>query len=234
MTCSITDIDRVEGLFEPREWPFARQYAAKIEAHWASLIRANPTLFNGRVLLQHAWLIEAGIYHARYLETDYSAFIAWRDFGWPDKSVRNAFAMAALRASDGAFLLGEMAAHTSNAGQVYFAAGTPDPDDITSDGRVDLLGNLLRELEEETGLDRAEVAIGEGWAAIVEGQRLAFMRPARIDMKAKDARALILSRLSQQERPELRDIRIVRSTADINPARTPAFACAYLARMLAG
>jgi 8-oxo-dGTP pyrophosphatase MutT (NUDIX family) len=233
MGCSVTELDRVEARFEPRDWPFARGSAMRIEAHWAKLVRANPTLFDGRVLLQYDRRVEAGVCHARYLETRYSAFLAWRDFGWPDKSVANAFAMAALRASDDAFLLGEMAAHTANAGKVYFAAGTPDPDDVTDDGRVDLLGSLVRELEEETGLHRSEVAFGEGWAAVEDGQLMAFMRPARIELKAKDARDLILSRLSRQERPELCDIHIVRARADIDPVRMPAYACAYLARMLA-
>jgi hypothetical protein len=45
--------------------------------------------------------------------------------------------MAALRGADGAFLLGEMAPHTTNGGQIYFLAGTPDPSDVF-DGKVDL------------------------------------------------------------------------------------------------
>ena len=232
MSCSVIEVDRVDARFEPRDWPFARRSAAKIEAHWAKLVRANPTLFDGSVLLQYDRRLEAGVFHLRYLEARYSAFIAWRDFGWPDKSVANAFAMAALRASDDAFLLGEMATHTANAGKIYFAAGTPDPDDVTEDGRVDLYGSLVRELEEETGLHRSEVTFGERWAAVVDGQRMAFLRPARIDLKASEARELILSRLSRQERPELSDIHIVRARADIDPVRMPPFACAYLARTL--
>jgi 8-oxo-dGTP pyrophosphatase MutT (NUDIX family) len=225
---SIVALDRIDAHFAQRDWAFARQRAAEIGAHWQSLVAANPALFNGRVLLQYERRIEAGVLHGRYLETDYSAFLAWRDFGWPDKDIRNGFAMAALRTRDGAYLLGEMATHTANPGKVYFAAGTPDPADITPDGRVDLLGSLLRELEEEMGLSAAEVEVGEGWTAIIEGQRIAFMRPVGIAMEADAARSLILSRLATQVRPELADVRIVRSTADIDMAAMPLFTSVFL------
>src|SRR6266576_268539 len=84
-------------------------------------------------------------------EVDFASFIAWRDWGFPDKSVRNCFPMAALRSSDGAFLLGVMGSHTATAGQIYFPAGTPDPNDINGN-TVDLERGVIRELIEETGL----------------------------------------------------------------------------------
>ena len=56
---------------------------------------------------------------ASYFETDFASFLAWRDWGFPDAGVFNGFGVGALRAADGAFVLGEMAHHTSNAGRNY-------------------------------------------------------------------------------------------------------------------
>jgi hypothetical protein len=58
--------------------------------------------------------------------TDYADFVAWRAIGDSDEPVVNCFAMAALRSADGAFLLGEMAPHTMNGGQIYFPSGITD------------------------------------------------------------------------------------------------------------
>ena len=62
-----------------------------------------------------------------------------------------------------------MGAHTATAGQIYFAAGTPDPDDIAGDA-VDLERGVMRELTEETGLAAADVDAG---ARLDQRRRLA-------------------------------------------------------------
>jgi 8-oxo-dGTP pyrophosphatase MutT (NUDIX family) len=216
------------------DWPFARDEAGRIAEKWAALIADKPRLFNGPVLLQREMRIEQGVARCAYFPTDYASFIAFRDFGPQDTGVRNGFAMAALRARDGAFLLGEMGPHTANAGKVYFAAGTPDPSDVTPEGMVDLPGSVLRELEEETGLAAHEVGLHDDWTVVVGTTRAAFMRPVAIDLPADEARALILSRLTTLEDDELSDIVVVRDEADLDPARMPAFMRAYMRAMFRG
>ena len=56
-------------------------------------------MYDGRVFLMQRWSIENKTLRGKHFETDFSAFMAWRDFGFPDQNVRNCFGMAALRAA---------------------------------------------------------------------------------------------------------------------------------------
>jgi 8-oxo-dGTP pyrophosphatase MutT (NUDIX family) len=221
----------LDCIFEPRPWDWAERESARIDAHWSTIAADNPALFDGRVLVQHRGVFDGDVFRGAYLETRFSRFIAWRDFGFPDTGVRNCFAMAALRSGDGAWLLGVMGDHTSNPGKVYFPAGTPDFDDVVGD-RVDLAGSVLRELGEETGLRPGDVALAPDWTLIEAGPRVACMRDAFVDAPAAEIRARILAMLAQEEQPELSDIRIVRTFADIDEQAMPPFVSAYLRERL--
>src|SRR5579864_7527570 len=103
---------------EPRPWPFAQARRTEISAHFAEKQREKPAIWNGRVLLARNPLLDDGVFAASYFDADFASFLAWRDWGFPDKDVFNSFGMGALRAADGAFVLGEMARHTANAGRI--------------------------------------------------------------------------------------------------------------------
>lgn len=231
---TIIRLSRVDAWVESYDWAFARENAALIAAHWAEISADKPAMFNGRIMLQHHVTIRDGVFEAGYFETDYAAFMTWRDIGHPGPIIRNGFAMAALRANDGAFLCGKMGEHTANAGKVYFAAGTPDRDDARPDGTLDLAGSVTRELGEETGLRVEELQVGEGWTALVEQGRIAFMREVGIDLPAEEARALMLERMRNLEEEELSDIVIVRDLAETEKHDMPPFMRRYLAHIFDG
>ncbi|RXT55043.1 hypothetical protein B6S44_12205 [Bosea sp. Tri-44] len=224
----IIALDRVEARIEAFDWVFARERADEIAAHWTGISAGKPAMFNGRVMLQHRAAIEGGVFHAGYFEADYAAFMSWRDFGLPPPAIRNGFAMAALQAADGAFLLGKMGDHTANPGKVYFAAGTPDREDARPDGTLDLAGSVTRELCEETGLTLDEISVEERWTAVIVPGRVAFMRPVAVSWSAEEARALMLERIEAQAEPELSDIVIVRNLADCAAYDMPPFMTSYL------
>lgn len=228
------DVAAVSFAFEPAPWAWAEAHAERIDRHWASLAAANPALFDGHVLVLRRGEFVGDAFRGAYLETRYSRFIAWRDFGFPDPSLRNCFAMAALRARDGGFLLGVMGPHTSNPGKIYFAAGTPDREDIV-DGAVDVAGSAVRELVEETGLDPAALDVEDRWTVVEHGPRIALMRRVRADATAAELRERIHANLAAQEQPELAGMVIVRDLDDIaaHEAAMPPFVAAYLRRELA-
>jgi 8-oxo-dGTP pyrophosphatase MutT (NUDIX family) len=226
----IIPVARLDLRFEPAPWRFADERRHEIDTHFAKLRVDRPEMWNGRVLLMSRGEIAGGVLTGAYLETDFASFIAWRDWGFPDQAVRNCFAMAALRSTDGAFLLGIMGNHTATAGQVYFAAGTPDPNDIAGE-TVDLERGVMRELTEETGLGVADVAPQDGWHLTPLGQRLALMKIVQADQDAETLRQRILAFIASEPEPELAGVHVVRSRADLLP-NMPPYVAAFLSDQL--
>jgi 8-oxo-dGTP pyrophosphatase MutT (NUDIX family) len=218
--------------YEPWDWPFASTRRADIDAHFSSKQREKPNLWNGQVLLARRPDYAADRFSASYFATDFASFLAWRDWGFVDASVFNGFGMGALRCADGAFVMGEMAPHTSTAGRVYFPAGTPDPDDIVED-RVDIAGSVTRELEEETGLTPGDYEAAAHWDCVTAGAAIALIRILDVKLPADTLRARIEANLARQEQPELSAIHLVRALADISPAMPP-FVAAFIERQFAG
>jgi 8-oxo-dGTP pyrophosphatase MutT (NUDIX family) len=211
----VVRIARLDLAFAPRAWPFAQAHRLDIERYFAARQRANPALWNGRVLVMHTFGIEGDTLRGAYLEADFASFLAWRDWGFPDPDMRNCFGMAALRGSDGGFVLGVMSEQTANPGKIYFPAGTPDLSDIV-DGRVDISGSVNRELLEETGLDADEMDAAPGWHMVLAGPRIALMKVLTARDDAATLRRRILRHLASEREPELSDIVIARGPADLS------------------
>jgi 8-oxo-dGTP pyrophosphatase MutT (NUDIX family) len=147
----VTPVHGLNLEVDPGPHPLELAHAEAIAAHWSHEHAANPALYNGRLILQRHMRVEDGLVHAVGHEASFASFLWWRRqtnlagachlFGYP-----------VLVAGDGALIAVEMAPHTANPGQVYFAAGSLDPADVV-EGRCDLIGNMRREVLEETGLD---------------------------------------------------------------------------------
>jgi 8-oxo-dGTP pyrophosphatase MutT (NUDIX family) len=218
---------RIEARFEPGPWPWAEREREAIAAHWARRLGRRPAMFDGPVLLARDYALEGEIARVSLFQARYSQFITFRDLDPPDAGALNVFAAAAPRGRDGAYLLGLMAEHTANAGQLYFPCGTPDLSDLRPDGSVDLAGSALRELAEETGLEEDRAIAPAPWTVARDGSILAFLRSAALAEDAEAARARALRHLAADDHPELADLVIIRDATDIDP-RVPAYARAFL------
>ena len=151
-------------------------------------------------------------FSASYFETDFASFLAWRDWGFPDRGVFNGFGMGALRSRDGAFVLGEMGEHTSNAGRIYFPSGTPDRDDISGDRSTSQAASPARS-RRKPGLTPADYRADAYWDCVVTGAAVAMMRMLHVDMPGEALRARIEANLARQRQPELVGIHLVRGHA---------------------
>jgi hypothetical protein len=211
---------------KPFQWPFAAARRADIDAHFLAEQRKWPGIWNGRVLLGRNAAFTGSRFGADYFEVDFASFLAWRDWGFPDMDVFNGFGMGALSSNDGAFALGEMARHTSNAGRIYFPSGTPDLDDVRGT-TLDIEGSVWREVEEETGLTPADYDAEPYWDCILSGASIAMIRILHVDMNGDALRARIEANLSRQQKPELSAIHLVRGTHDFTSAM-PRFVTAFL------
>jgi 8-oxo-dGTP pyrophosphatase MutT (NUDIX family) len=227
-------IHRVTALdltFQPRPWPFADERREEIDAHFALKRAEKPQIWNGQILLARDPEFTAERFSARYFDTDFASFLAWRDWGFTDGFVFNGFGMGALRCADGAFVLGEMGRHTSNAGRIYFPSGTPDLDDVR-DGAVDIAGSVAREVLEETGLGPADYRAASHWDCVVSGAAIAMIRILDVALTGQALRARIETNLARQQQPELAAIHLVRASSDLTLAM-PRFVTAFIERQFA-
>jgi hypothetical protein len=223
----IVKLERIEITIEPWPWQFAITRRAAIDRHFAELQRQQPAVWNGRVVLLNRYQIHAGVFHGTCFETDYASLIAWRDWRFPDPSVHNFFAAAALHAADGAHLVGEMGPQTASAHQLYFPCGTPEPLDANDRQQLDLQANLRRELHEETGLNIEELTAEPGWTLLHDRGFMAFMKQLTARQSADELRNRILRHLATERQPELSGIHIVRGPAQLN-SRMPPFVIKFL------
>lgn len=223
---TVSRVGRLDLRFDPGPWRFADQRRADIDAHFAAAQRAKPGLWNGRVLLMRDYQIGADVLTGSLFEVDYAAFHAWIAWGRPPAGAIDCFGCAAVRASDGAFLLARMASHTANAGRVYFPCGTPDPSDVQG-GKVDFDHSVRRELREETGLDLAGFEPEAGWVIVEETARLVACKAANAADTGEVLRRKVERHLAKEADSELATICLVAGPADLVPAM-PDYVTAFL------
>ena len=235
MAIEIIAIAGTDFRLVPGNWPMPEAMRAEVSAVWARLVERNPHVWDGRILGFTPPVLGAdGVLRAEAREDAYSAFLTWRDEGFPDIGVVHAFGTALIVSKDGALIFGVMGKHTVNAGRVYPPGGSLEPDDARDDGSVDVEGCIARELLEETGLDAGEAVPGP-LLAIFLGPRLCVSRAFHFDLTADALVARIRESLDGQDHRELADVVACRTVEDGRCAGALAdYAAAILDEVSAG
>jgi 8-oxo-dGTP pyrophosphatase MutT (NUDIX family) len=131
-----------------------------------------------------------------------------------NSGAEHAYAHAMLVAGDNALVAIRMAAHTVNAGRVYFAAGSFEPIDFR-DGLVDVDFNMIREVGEETGLDLSGAERGKRYHAMSTSSGTVIFRRYRKTASADEIASRISAFVATEEQPEIEGPVIIRDAADL-------------------
>jgi hypothetical protein len=225
----IEDVRDLDLRLTDEPWAFSERERVRIDAHWQETVTRNPALWNGDILMARDVFLGDSKLSARFVKTDYASFVAWRDWGWPDKGTFNLFGMPSLITSDGALVYAEMAAHTLNAGRIDAPGGSLEMRDVLEDGTVDVDRSIIIETIEEVGFDLATARRGTGYV-VMEGQIIAFVRRYH----AQETFAALEARFAGHHDAfeELRRLVAVRSRRDITDA-VPSFAAGAIMKEFA-
>lgn len=217
-TGRILPVDEIDVVLDPSPHPFERNNAEAITANWRREIVAKPALFDGTVVLLSELGYASGRLFGRCHAVRYSTFMYWRT----DRagSAAHAFAHPMLVTKDNALIAIRMAAHTVNAGRVYFAAGSFEPEDFP-EGRVDAHGNMVREVMEETGLDISNVRRGERHYALAAERGTVIFRRYFLDANADEIAARIRDFVAGAAEPEIEEPVIIRKANDLPDGLMP-------------
>lgn len=223
---SVQHVDRLDFAFAPWTWPFAKRRRTAIAQFFDSLRANKPALWNGKLLLLRDAMLAGATLSGTFFETDYAAMLAALSWDAMGNEVKSCFPAAAVLSADGAFILGEMAERTQNAGQVLLPCGSVERGD-TSDDRVDLFATLRRELLEETGLAADSLAATAGWYAVSAGALLPLIKVMRAAAPADELRQRICANLADQQDPEFCQIVAVRQASELG-RQVPHWVSAFL------
>jgi 8-oxo-dGTP pyrophosphatase MutT (NUDIX family) len=219
-------IERLDFTLAPWLWPFAECRRDAIQQFFEALRQNKPALWNGKLLLLRDARIVGAAMSGAFFETDYAAMLAAVTWDAMADGVKSCFPAAAVQSADGAFILGEMAEHTQNAGQVLLPCGSVERGDA-SDGRVDPFATLRRELFEETGIGADSLVAAAGWYAVGIGALLPLIKVMRAAVSAEQLRRRICANLAAQHDPEFCSIVVVRDACDLDE-RVPRWVSAFL------
>lgn len=214
MSISVFPINGVDIRFVQGAWPMPDDLRASVSGRWAAMLEANPHIWDGRILgVSPPIMGDDGILRSEAREDAFSAFLTWREAGFPEMGIRNLFGSALVVSADGFLVLGLMGEDTANAGRIYPPGGSLEPRDVLEDGRVDVARSTEIELEEETGLKVADARLGN-LIAVLDGPRVSIGRAFHFDASAEELLTEIRGNLDKQEHRELADVVAIRRASD--------------------
>jgi 8-oxo-dGTP pyrophosphatase MutT (NUDIX family) len=196
---------------------YEMEHRQDITANWASATSANPALFNGPFFMAEQAGVTKETFEARYHRTRFATMMHWKANVTNDKPW-HIYGVGVIVSNDNRLIAGRMAPSTSAAGRVYFPAGSFDEDDVV-DERIDVDGNMLREVEEETGIRLSHARRRDECIHLVMANRnIALFRRHYFDVNADELLERIRVHIASQDDSELDDITAISAAGEMGEA----------------
>ncbi|MGE3230716.1 MAG: NUDIX hydrolase [Hyphomicrobium sp.] len=200
------DLNLVDGA-----WPFAVENERAIAEHWERRRRGSPGFFNGVVYVLVAYSVsEDGILSGRLVRTDFRSNLYWRETGWRDASVMDAFASALIFSAEGHLLVGRQRAGNLNSGLCYPPGGFLDAQDIAADGRIDIDASAARETAEEAGLSPSHLGRAGDYVIAMVGGLMSIGVPFRSRLSGAALLAEATRHIADDAESEVAEFLLVR------------------------
>ena len=210
-------------------WPFAEHHSEAIEAHWQQRLSETPSFFNGVVHLLTAYSLSPdGLLSARFVRSDFKSFLYWREAGWPDRSVMDAFGSALIFSAEGHVLLGRQRAGNLNSGLFYPPGGFIDASDVGPNGLIGLEASVGREILEETGLAAPTIERHDGYLVALAGPVLSIGVRYRSSLNAPELVETARAYIAADAESELADFAMPQRDGSGRDLAMPDYARALL------
>jgi 8-oxo-dGTP pyrophosphatase MutT (NUDIX family) len=218
----VLPLKRIEWRLEQGRHPLEADAANAIDEGWRQRILQRPRLHDGEVVLGTTFSLADGGLSGACRKIRYAGLLHFLDLpdgGAPVHPWRHLFAWPALVSADGRAVMGRMAAHTANAGRIYFPAGSLEADDFVG-GLADIDANMSREVREETGLDLGRARPDPGYLLLPAGRLALVIRIFRFDASATELAGAAREFLAARHDDEL-DAILDFAPGETDPAMTP-------------
>jgi 8-oxo-dGTP pyrophosphatase MutT (NUDIX family) len=196
-------------------WDLVEERRAEIDAFWRRQSAANASYFDGVVHLLSAHRIDGDLLAATAFATRFRNYLYWRETGYADTSVIDAFGSAVIRCTDGGVLLARQRSGNINSGLVYLPGGFIDERDVGADGCIDIGASIAREIAEETGLDCATMTAEPGFTVTRVGQHLSIAATYHSGLDGAELRRRVGAHIAGDARGELETVLIAGNRRDL-------------------
>lgn len=216
MSVTVLELNSCRLQLRAGKWAFASAHSDRIASNWERARAANPKLFNGDVFIVEDWEVDAGTLSAGVVQTNFAAYLYWRDAGFHDGAYDEAFATTAVIARDGGMLVARAVDGSLNEGYFVSPGGLIDRRDVGLDGLLDAAGAAGRELEEETGLSVRIATRRSGYLLARVPPYLAIGSVFDVAATSDELLTLVESHIAGQDEPELLQPMIIRRRSELD------------------